>query len=108
MATFQLKPGDRKYAIKYQLSDYSSGSGLLTGGSVKFQMMDASGTTVIDAAGTILDDDGIVAYEWGAGDTDTEGTYRAEFKVTFSDGLSQTYPSSGFIAVEISRDVPGS
>lgn len=105
MSTFQLKPGDRKYAIKYQLSDYASGSGLLTGASVKFQMMNAAGTTVIDAAGVILDADGIVAYEWQDGDTDTEGLYRAEFKVTFSDGLVQHYPSSGFILVQIGQDV---
>ena len=106
MATFKLKPGDRKYALKYQLSDYASGSGLLTGASARFQMMDMSGTTVIDAAAEILDEDGIVAYKWADGDTDTEGLYRAEFKITFSDGLTQHYPSEGFIIVQVSQHVP--
>jgi len=108
MSTFQMKPGDRKYALQYKLSDYAEGGGLLTGASVQFQMMDMNGATVVDAAGVVLDADGIVAYEWAEGDSDTPGTYRAEFKITFSDSLVQHYPSAGFIVVQIDADVPDS
>lgn len=104
---FTMKPGDRKFAIKYQLSDYAAGSDLLDGATVRFQMMSAAGVTVIDAAGVVLDVDGIVAYEFADGDTDDLlGIYRAEFKITWGDGLVQHYPSRGFIPVAISSDVP--
>jgi hypothetical protein len=108
MATFELKAGDRKYALKYRLSDYEEGAGIFAGASVKFQMMNAAGIAVIDSTGSVLDDDGIVGYAWKEGDTSTAGNYRAEFKITFPDGLVQHYPSSGFIGVSISADVPDS
>lgn len=108
MATFEMKAGDRKYALKYRLSDYEEGSGILVGASVEFQMMNAAGIAIIDSLGVILDDDGIVGYGWKEGDTEVAGNYRAEFKITYSDDLVQHYPSSGFIGVSISADVPDS
>jgi len=106
MTSFSMKPGDRKYAIKYQLSDYLLGSGILTGATVMFQMKNRAGTVVINAAGLVLDDDGIVAYNWGPTDTLVEGFFDAEFKLTFADTLVQHYPSCDFIPVRICSDVP--
>ena len=106
MDVFEMKPGDRKYALKYTLSDYVSGGGMLVGASVAFQMKNKAGAVIINAAGIVLDNDGIVGYAWGAGETDTVGMYKAEFKITFADSLVQHYPSSGFILVKISPDVP--
>lgn len=106
MDIFEMKAGDRKYALKYQLSDFEAGSALLSGASVRFKMMNSAGANVIDEAGVILDEDGIVAYEWASGDTDQAGRYKAEFLITFSDGLPQRYPSSGFIRVYINSKVP--
>lgn len=108
MATFEMKAGDRKYALKYRLSDYEEGSAILSGASVEFQMMNAAGIAIVDSAGAVLDEDGIVGYAWKEGDTDAAGNFRAEFKITYADGLVQHYPSSGFIGVSISADVPGS
>lgn len=108
MATFELKSGDRKYALKYRLSDYEEGSAILDGATVQFQMMNAAGVTIVDSAGVVLDDDGIVGYAWAEADTSTPGNYRAEFKITYSDGLVQHYPSSGFIGVSVSADVADS
>lgn len=108
MATFEMKAGDRKYALKYRLSDYLENSGILSGASVRFQMMNAAGVTIVDSVGVVLDEDGIVGYAWSEGDTDSPGNFRAEFKITYPDGLVQHYPSSGFIGVSISADVSDS
>ena len=102
--TFEMKPGDRKRAIKIKTSDYAAGA-KFAGASVNFRMKDASGAVVVDGAGSVLDDNGILGYAWGAGETDTVGTYRGEFVVTFSDGLEDTYPSFGFINVRINKEV---
>jgi len=60
---------------------------------------------VVDGVGSVLDNNGIIGYAWGAGETDTVGSYRGEFVVTFSDGLEDTYPSFGFIPVRINQEV---
>ena len=104
--TFQMKPGDRKFALQYKLSDYVLSGAMLVGASVVFQMKNRAGAVVINSAGVVLDDDGIVAYNWGATDTLVEGFYDAEFKITFADTLVQHYPSCGFISVRICSDVP--
>ena len=103
--TFEMKSGDRKRALKYKTSDHAAGSARFLGASVQFRMMDPSGAVVVSAAGVVLDDDGILGYAWGAGETDTVGSYRGEFVVTFSDGLEDTYPSFGFIPVRINQEV---
>ena len=103
--TFEMKSGDRKRAIKYKTSDYAASSAKFLGASVQFRMMDPSGTVVVNSAGVVLDDDGILGYAWGAGETDTVGSYRGEFVVTFTDGLEDTYPSFGFIPVRINQEV---
>ena len=100
-----MKPGDRKRAIKVTTSDYELGGAKFAGASVLFRMMDADGTVVISAAGSVLDADGVLGYAFAAGETDTAGTYRAEFVVTFTDGLEDTYPSFGFIPVRINQEV---
>jgi hypothetical protein len=102
--TFEMKPGDRKRAIKFKTSDYKAG-GKFAGATVNFRMKDASGGVVVDGVGSVLDNNGIIGYAWGAGETDTVGSYRGEFVVTFSDGLEDTYPSFGFIPVRINQEV---
>ncbi len=111
---FEMKPGDRKYALKYLLSDYKAGSDLLQGATITFQMKDSQDTVVINNPGIVAPDvgsmlgvDGAVAYEWGVGETDTVGEYQGEFKIVFSDGLQAHYPSEGFIAISINPGVPG-
>jgi hypothetical protein len=62
----------------------------------------------VDAYATVVDGvAGIVEYAWADGDTDTAGTYLAEFEVTFAGGRRRTFPSKGHLFVVISPDLDG-
>jgi len=80
----------------------------LTGCTVVFNMRPSGGgaakvsrspAVVTDAAG------GAVEYRWTAGDTDTAGTFEAEFEVSAPGNLIRTFPSAGYIEVIIAEDV---
>jgi predicted phosphodiesterase len=73
----------------------------LTGATVQFHMGD-----VVDSEAEIVDaENGRVRYVWVEGDTDTAGSYRAEFEVTFSDGAIETFPQGGYVSVFIREDL---
>jgi hypothetical protein len=46
-----------------------------------------------------------VLFAFEPGETDTAGTYRAEFEATYLDGRKQTYPNDGYISIEILPDL---
>lgn len=50
-----------------------------------------------------LDDatNGIVSYQWVAGDTDVPGSYIVEFLVTFSGGTPQRFPQRSYREISI-------
>ena len=48
---------------------------------------------------------GVVLVPLEPGDTDTAGTYWAEFEVTFGDGRVETYPNRGYLTVNIEPDL---
>ncbi len=63
-------------------------------------------TAKVDAPAVIEDaDNGIVYYSWDAADTDTIGSYEAEFEVTFTGGEIETFPNNRYIEVEITDDI---
>jgi len=47
----------------------------------------------------------LVRYNWIAADTDTIGSYQAEFEVTYADASIETFPNDGYIRVEIIDDI---
>jgi hypothetical protein len=75
----------------------------LTGATVKFKMQSLGGGPLkVDAPAVILDAiTGSVSYEWVAADTDTVGQYRAEFEVTFLSGRVLSFPTQGFLPVQV-------
>jgi hypothetical protein len=95
--TFYLKKGDTYPNIETILSD-SSGPVDLTGSTVDFIMSVANtGNLMIDKPANIVlpqtgGDIGKVYAEFETGDTDALGTYRVEWRVTFSNGKIATFP----------------
>lgn len=78
----------------------------LTGHTVKFLMTSCqTGVLKVNAVATIVDaENGRVAYEWGATDTDTAGKYKAQWEDT-ADGKKRTFPPKGYLYIEIGTDL---
>jgi hypothetical protein len=50
-------------------------------------------------------DGGVVYYQWQTGDTDTIGSYEAEFEVTFTGGEIESFPNNRYIQIEITNAI---
>ena len=111
-SAFTIKQGDTAPALHATLTD-SAGTVIdVTGATIQFQMKlrehlgNEEVPLKVDAAGAIVNGTGgIVKYDWVAGDTDTEGDYAAEFRVTFAGGTIRTVPNPSFITVRVVGDV---
>jgi hypothetical protein len=74
---------------------------------VKFLMKPTTGgSLVVNDPGVFIDrTNGIVEYQWAAGDTDTSNAnYQMEVEVDWS-GEKQTFPSTGYFPVSITDDL---
>ena len=73
---------------------------------VRFLLLDSEGNLKVDAPVNVVDAPrGVVLYEWQEGDTDTAGTYRAEFEITFDDGRILTVPNDDYIIIIVMDDL---
>lgn len=104
---FYIKQNDTAPSVRAILKDGSGTVINLTSASVRFHMKDLAGTVKVDAAATIVDpaSSGIVQYNWAGSDTDTTGTYYAEFEVTYSDGTIESFPNDGNIGILITKEL---
>lgn len=101
-----LKQHDRLPSVAVTLTDLADAPADLTSSTVKFVMGVAGGTPKVTAAATIVAPTlGTVRYDWIAGDTDTPGTYSAEWQVTYANGKAQTFPSDGYNTIAIIADL---
>lgn len=102
---FNLKRGDTSAGLRYTLLPSPIS---LAGATVVFSMR-LRGLTVpkIARAAAVIEDaaNGVVRYDWQAGDTDTPGLYEAEFEVTYADGAVETFPNSDWIIIRIEGDI---
>ena len=106
MADFSLKAHDRLPSIQATL--LSGGVAVdLTGCTVKFVMAEkTSGVVKITSAATVVTAaSGIVRYDWAAIDTDTPGSYQAEWEVTDAGGKKQTFPTLTYHTIDILADL---
>lgn len=104
--SFQIKKNDTSPQLEAVLSNAAGTPIDLNGASVRFHMRRAGGPILIDAAATIVTAGaGLVRYVWTAGDTDTAGSYQAEFEVTYADSSIETFPNSSNIQVDIMADL---
>jgi transcriptional/translational regulatory protein YebC/TACO1 len=102
--TITIKRNDTRDAIKATLSN-ESGPVNLTGATVRF-LMSRRGSIKVNRQAQIQDTvAGIVWMVFEQGDTDEQGLFQAEFEVSFSDGRIETFPSDGFILIDIINDL---
>jgi len=101
-----LKRGDTRHAVKAILKDVEGDPVDLTGCEVSFAMAPLGRRAVINRAAHIQDAvAGEVWVVWVPGETDITGIYRAEFKVIHPDGKKETFPSDGYISIQIMNDL---
>lgn len=105
-ASFSLKKGDRAPSIASTLL-VDDAAVDLTGATVTFVMrLEGSAIAKVNAAATIVSaSEGKVRYDWGASDTDTVGMYQAEWSVTFPGAIKRTFPSPGYLWVEVQESL---
>ena len=105
--TFYIKQNDTSPAMLATLQDADGNAVNLTGATVRFHMRAVGGNEVVvdDAVTVVTPLSGIVRYDWSADDTDTIGSYQAEFEVTYADASIETFPNDGYIRVEIIDDI---
>lgn len=105
--SFYIKQNDTVPSLRAALENGSGTAVDLTNATCNFHMRPLGSTTItVDASAQIVTEaTGIVQYNWIAADTDTVGSYQAEFEVTYPDGTIETFPNNGYIRVEITDDI---
>ncbi len=106
--TFFIKRNDTSPAFQATLKDADDTVVNLTGATVRFHLVTPTGTTVVDAAATVVTASaGLVRYAWATNGADTAsaGRYNAEFEVTYSDSTVETFPNYDYETVRIWEDL---
>lgn len=108
-ADFTIKRRDQLPEIEATLKDATGTVVNLGGATVRFIMTNkATGEKALDVPATIVSAPaGTVKYSWVAGDTDTAGSFSAEFEVSFIDGRAETFPNSKNLTIKIPEDLGG-
>lgn len=103
---FSIKQNDTSPSLQATLKDAYQSPISLNGATVMFHMKSVDGTIKVDAEMTVTDEDnGVVKYDWQAGDTDTVGTYYVEFEVTYADASVETFPNNGNKVVTVVKEL---
>lgn len=94
--TAYLKQNDTSPTLDAILTDADGNIVDVTGASVRFHMQKIGATTLkVDAAAIVVNGPaGHVRYTLQDGDTDTPGSYKAEYEVTFLDGSIETFKNT--------------
>lgn len=111
MADYTIKAHDRLPSIAATLA--ANGAALnLTGATVKFIMRakptgnGAAPAPKVNAAAVLVDAvNGVVRYDWLGTDTDTPGSYQAEWQIVWPDGRKQTVPTLTYHTVDVLADL---
>jgi hypothetical protein len=107
MQTFKIKRGDTGPRLLYALTPAADVN--LTGATVRFNMRARdTGTLRINRAAAVIVTAAVtptVAYDWQAEDTAISELCHAEFEVTYSNGVIETFPNDGFILIPIGQDI---
>lgn len=105
---YLMKRNDRMPSLETTLYNGSVPLDLTAATAVKMIARSAGAASPkVDAAMTVVAPatSGVVRYDWGLTDTDTAGTYRLEFEVTWNTGKKQTIPNYGYDELVIAEDL---
>ncbi len=100
---FIIKQYDTLPSLEATLIDAEGNPVDLTTKSVTFSMRSRDNPSLVITGLAVKVDavNGIVAYQWGPGNTNTPGAYLGEFRVTYSNGPRETFPSDGYIEISV-------
>lgn len=102
--SFRIKQNDTSPSLQATLKDASNTGVDLSGATVVFRMNSVDGVVKVESNMTIVDaDNGVVRYDWQSGDTDTNGTYLVEFRVTYVDGKVETFPNTERLSLIVTK-----
>lgn len=110
MADFSIKANDTLPAVEATLTVGESFVDLTTAISVNFIMrLTGSATPKIVAAAVIENPptSGLLRYDWKPGDTDTPGSYQAEWEIHWTGGGKQTVPTTSYHSIDVLADLDG-
>lgn len=103
---FTIKQNDTSPSLQATLKDANNNPINLVAATVMFHLKSLDGTIKVDAEMTVTDaDNGVVQYDWQSGDTDTAGSYYAEFEVTYSDASVETFPNNSNLPISIRTEL---
>jgi len=111
---FRIPQGDTSPAIR--IGPLTRGDGSkpdLTDAQVLFWMRrdTVDGAAIVPGRAMIVEgppaDHAAVVYKWQAGDTATTGRYLAQVEVLLANGRVETFPSKGFVQIQVVPDLPG-
>jgi hypothetical protein len=94
-----MMTGDTSPSISYDMTDLEDAVASVTftmrkPGSLE-PKVDAEAATFTEVDET----SGRATYDWAAEDVDEEGTFWGQFKVTYENGDTTTYPNEGYVAI---------
>lgn len=100
---FTIKQYNTVPSLEATLLDYLGQPVVLTGATVNFSMRSQDNPTlVVSGVATIVDAlTGKVAYQWGAANTNTAGSYIGEFSVTYANGGYESFPNGDYIQIHV-------
>lgn len=102
MPKFFIKQGDTSPQLEVVLKDGEGNVVDLTNHTLFFGMAETNGRLKVNSVATLISASaGNIRYEWAAGDTDTPGTYLAEFKIINPSGDVLSYPNSTEKQIEV-------
>ena len=108
MADFWWKQHDTAPMLQVQLLDSNGNAVDVTNSSISFIMRTVPGTgsAKVNSSATIVDGvNGVIGYTPIGANTDTAGTFVAEWQVTFPGGAKQTFPNPGYDNVTVTTDL---
>jgi hypothetical protein len=108
--TFEITQGDTSPALVSQLTAGGEPIDLSSVDDVKFIMQDKYERIVIDegvqeSVNILNASNGEVEFVFRRDNTNTVGSYEAQFEVTYSNGAVETFPSDKRIDIEIVEQI---